>query len=165
MSLRYKAKHHNNVRIIEPVCETECSCKYYLRGSLVLLFVVINKNKIINRMFGSSFVTSTISLVTRAKHSNRRGFVVVSVTKLTNLHIWSLILFLLNKLLCIKYIFEVHCEGQLNFLAKQHQSEDCLRVQSTRVPQLKLSLEVIYPQQLDRKNFFIRYNYQLYLLC
>ena len=89
-------------------------------------FISVLINKIINRMFGSSFVTSTISHVTRAKHSNRRGFVVVSLTKLTNLHIWSLFLFLLNKLLCIKYIFEVHCEGQLNFLAKQYQSEDCL---------------------------------------
>ena len=45
--------------------------------SIVISF---NKNKIINLMFGSSFVTSTISLVTRAMHSNRRGFVIVSVT-------------------------------------------------------------------------------------
>ena len=108
MSLRYKAKHLNNVRIIKPVCGTECSCKYYLRGSLVLLFVVINKNKIINRMFGSISLASTQGFITHAQRAFRQmkpsyciskwtyepphmvsNFIFIKLISLYKIHFWS----------------------------------------------------------------------------
>ena len=115
---------------------------------MLLLGSVVNKNKIINRMFGSSFVTLTISLVTRSKTSNRRGFVAVSVTKLTNLHIWFLILFLFNKRHCEQTMFA----WQSFFMTSNHEIASSPSSSQRRKP--------LFQKKLDRKNYFTQNNYQ-----